>query len=72
MIIASLNISMQAVFFREQQVRVGQSCCWDVEERTLTFSKHQTLLKSKYYSWWNLQFSNGVDYFYMVVRKLEV
>ena len=61
----------QSRVFRTERVHVAQNSCLILKEHTLTFSKHQKLLESNKYSWWNLNFSDGVDYFYMVTRILD-
>ena len=66
------DIFRRSVVFRNQEVRATQSERFSVKEQTLSFSKHKKLLKSEHYSWWNLNFSDGVDYFFMVVRILKV
>ena len=56
-----INFFAQNVVFLSEGVNVKNKCCFKAKEQVLTFSKHQKLLKSKNYSWWNLNFSDGVD-----------
>ena len=55
------NFFAQSVVFLVQAQKTAETCCLEVEEQTLTFSKHQKLLKSNNNSWRNLNFSDRVD-----------
>ena len=55
------NFSLESVVFRTQELNAVKNSCLEVEEHTLTFSKHQKLLKSIKNSWRNLNFSDRVD-----------
>ena len=44
------NFSEQNPTFLRQELNARQKCSFELKERTLTFSKLQKLLKSKYYS----------------------
>ena len=44
------NFFAQSRVFLHHEEDVVENCCFEVKEHTLTFSKHQKLLKSKNYS----------------------
>ena len=56
-----INFSLGSVVFRAQKLKAVKNGCFEVKEHTLTFSKHQKLLKSIKISWRNLNFSDRVD-----------
>ena len=52
---------VQSAVFLVQARNTAETCCLEVKEQTLTFSKHQKLLKSNKNSWRYLNFSDRVD-----------
>ena len=52
---------VQSAVFLVQARNTAETCCLEVKEQTLTFPKHQKLLKSNKNSWRYLNFSDRVD-----------
>ena len=59
------TFALSSGVFLYRESSSSRSCCVYVREGTLTFPKHQKLLKTVKNSWRNLHFSAGVDDLYM-------
>ena len=57
--------------FLDHPASLLQNSCFSVKEQTLTFLKHKKLLETVNYSWWNVNFNVGVDFWFLVTRILH-